>query len=152
MNQIFSNIAVFLLTILVIFLSVGVSISKMQCSTDGKIFIGTQVPNCMQIDEMACSDDLKEFSCCIQEEDVQSCCPQTKDDSCASETTNIQLDFETLISSLILEFKETSALVYICLINEKYYVLKNQFVCLSDGPLPPNLLKPKLAEIQSFLL
>ena len=152
MNQIFSNIAVFLLTILVIFLSVGVSISKMQCSTDGKIFIGTQVPNCMQIDEMACSDDLKEFSCCIQEEDVQSCCPQTKEDSCASETTNIQLDFETLISSLILDFKETSALVYICLFNEKYYVLKNQFVCLSDGPLPPNLLKPKLAEIQSFLL
>ena len=152
MNQIFSNIAVFLLTILVIFLSVGVSISKMQCSTDGKIFIGTEVPNCMQIDEMACNDDLKEFSCCIQKEDIQSCCPQTKDDSCASETTNIQLDFETLISSLILDFKETSALVYICLFNEKYYVLKNQFVCLSDGPLPPNLLKPKLAEIQSFLL
>tara|TARA_X000000368_G_scaffold81419_1_gene61301 strand:- start:975 stop:1421 length:447 start_codon:yes stop_codon:yes gene_type:complete len=148
MNQFFSNIAAFLLTILVVFLSVGVSISKMQCSTDGIIFIGTQVPNCMQIG----SDDLKEFSCCIQEEDIQSCCPQTKDDSCASETANFQFNFETLISSLILDFNETSALLYTCLLNEKYYVLKNQFVYLSDGPLPPNLLKPKLAEIQSFLL
>ena len=152
MKQIFSNITVFLLTILVVFLSVGVSISKMQCSKDGKVFFGTQVPNCMQIEEMVCSDDLKEFSCCTKEDNLQTCCPQTEDDSCASETANIQFDFETLVSSFILDFKEAVALVYTCLPNEKSYILKNQFVCLRDGPLLPHFLKPKLAEIQSFLL
>ena len=152
MKQLLSNITVFLLTFLVVFLSVGVSISKMQCSKDGKIFLGTKVPNCMQIEEMVCSDALKEFSCCAKEDDLQTCCPQTEDDSCASETANIQFDFETLVSSFILDFKETIALVYTCFSNEKSYILKNQFVCLRDGPLPPHLLKPKLAEIQSFLL
>ena len=152
MKQILSNISVFLLTILVVFLSVGVSISKMQCSKDGKIFLGTQVPNCMQIEEMVCSDALKEFSCCAKEDDLQTCCPQTEDDSCASETANIQFDFETLVSSFILDFKEIISLVYTCFSNEKSYIFKNQFVCLRDGPLPPHLLKPKLAEIQSFLL
>ena len=152
MKQLLSNITVFLLTFLVVFLSVGVSISKMQCSKDGKIFLGTQVPNCMQIEEMVCSDDLKEFSCCTKEDDLQSCCPQTEDDSCASETVNIQFDFETVVSTFVLDFKETMALAFICLLNEKSYILKNQFVCLRDGPLPPHLLKPKLAEIQSFLL
>ena len=152
MKQILSNITVFLLTFFVVFLSVGVSISKMQCSKDGKIFLGTQVPNCMQIEEIVCSDDLKEFSCCTKEDNLQSCCPQTEDDSCASETANIQFDFETLVSSFILDFKETIALVYTCLPNERSYIFTNQFVCLRDGPLPPHLLKPKLAEIQSFLL
>ena len=152
MKQILLNITVFLLTFLVVFLSVGVSISKMQCSKDGKIFLGTQVPNCMQIEEIVCSDDLKEFSCCTKEDNLQSCCPQTEDGSCASETANIQFDFETVVSTFVLDFKETMALVFICLLNEKSYILKNQFVCLRDGPLPPHLLKPKLAEIQSFLL
>ena len=152
MKQIFSNISIFFLTVLVVFLSIGVSISKMQCSKDGKIFIGTQVPNCMQIEAMVCSDDLKAFSCCTKKDNLQSCCPQTEDDSCASETANIQFDFETVVSSFILDFKETITLVYTCLLNKKSYILKNQFFCLRDGPLPPNLLKPKLAEIQSFLL
>ena len=152
MKQIFSNISIFFLTVLIVFLSIGVSISKMQCSKDGKIFIGTQVPNCMQIEAMVCSDDLKAFSCCTKKDNLQSCCPQTEDDSCASETANIQFDFETVVSSFILDFKQTITLVYTCLLNKKSYILKNQFVCLSDGPLPPNLLKPKLAEIQSFLL
>ena len=152
MKQILSNITVFLLTILVVSLSVGVSISKMQCSKDGKIFLGTQVPNCMQIEAIVCSDDLKAFSCCTKKDNLQSCCPQTEDDSCAGETANIQFDFETVESSFILDFKQTITLVNTCLLNKKSYILKNQFVCLRCGPLPPNLLKPKLAEIQSFLL
>ena len=152
MKQIFSNISIFFLTVLVVFLSIGVSISKMQCSKDGKIFIGTQVPNCMQIEAMVCSDDLKAFSCCTKKDNLQSCCPQTEDDSCASETANIQFDFETVVSSFILDFKEKITLVYTYILNEKSYVVKHKIVFLRYGPLPPNLLKPKLAEIQSFLL
>lgn len=152
MKHIYSNISIFLLTILVVFLSVGVSISKMQCSKDGKIFVGTQVPNCMQIEEMACTDDLKEFYCCTKEDNLQLCCPQTKDDSCASETANIQFDFETVVSSFILDFKEKITLVDTYILNEQSYVVKHKIVFLRYGPLPPNLLKPKLAEIQSFLL
>jgi hypothetical protein len=106
----------------------------------------------MQIEEMACSEDQKEFSCCTKEYDLESCCPQTEDDSCASETANIQFDFETVVSSFMLDFKQKMTLVHTCLLNEKSYILKNQFVCLRDGKLPPHLLKPKLVEIQSFLL
>lgn len=152
MKNIFSNISTLLLAILVIFLSVGFSVSKMQCSKDGKIFIGTEVPNCMQEKETFSIDELKKMSCCASDKNLQSCCPQTEDDSCASETTDIQFDFETLTSSYLLNVEERSTLVYTCLLFEKLYILEHHFASLKEIPLPPNINKPKLSQIQSFLL
>ena len=152
MKKIFSNISIFFLTILVIFLSIGVSISKMECSKDGKIFIGTEVPNCMKEQEIYSTHELKKMSCCQRDDDLQSCCPQTEDDSCARETINIQFDFETLISSYIVNAEETYTLVYICLLFEKSYVSQQYSSSLREVSLPPNINKPELSQIQSFLL
>ena len=152
MKSIFSNIFIVFLTIFVVFLSIGVSISKMQCSKDGKLFFGTEVPNCMQIEEIDCSKDSNEFSCCKKKDFLQTCCPQTNDDSCASETVNFQFNFETLLSSLSLDVKDLFCLVYTCLIDYKFFSLKNKFTYIGDIPFPPNLNKPKLTHIQSFLL
>ena len=152
MKNIFSNISTLLLAILVIFLSVGFSVSKMQCSKDGKIFIGTEVPNCMQEKETHSIDELKKMSCCASDKNLQSCCPQTEDDSCASETTDIQFDFETLISSYIVNAEETYTLVYICSLFEKSYVSQQYSSSLIEVSLPPNINKPELSQIQSFLL
>jgi hypothetical protein len=146
------NIFLFILTTFVVFLSIGPSISKMQCSKNGEFFFGTEVPNCMQIEEISCSEDSKELSCCEKKNLLQTCCPQTNDDSCASETANFQFDFETPCSYFVIDFKEFCTLVFQSLFYEKSYSLQHQRIFIRDVPFPPNLHKPELTQIQSFLL
>lgn len=151
MKLIFTNILLVILSTLVVFLSMGVSISKMQCSKDGRIFIGSEVPNCIQKEELACVMDFQKVSCCTQKEINVSCCPQTNDNSCEGETANIQFDFETLIPSFEFSFKEVSILLYTFSLYEQAYDFSKQFNYTVEIPLS-KLYKPELAEIQSFLL
>ena len=151
MKQILKKISLVLLSIFVVFLSIGVSVSKMQCSVDGRLFLGTQVPNCMQEKEMVCGTVLDELSCCKKEEVQQSCCPQTKDNSCASETENIQFDFQILTHSFEFNFKEVSVLLYSFFLCDKLYNLKLNFNYFNDISFL-KFSKPELPEIQSFLL
>ena len=98
----------------------------------------------MQEKETHSIDELKKMSCCASDKNLQSCCPQTEDDSCASETTDIQFDFETFTSSYLLNVEERSTLVYTCLLFETLYILEHHFASLKEVPLPPNINKPKL--------
>ena len=146
------NISNVVLIAFVLFLSMGVNVSKMKCDKNSAIYIGTDVPSCIKYKEITCSDsDKKKTSCCMIK-NQKSCCPETMDDSCASSTKNIHFNFETLISSFVIDFGEKCNLVYVCLFYEESYYLKHKFISLTKLPLPPNLLKPKLVEIQSFLL
>jgi len=149
MRKFCKNICIFLLTTFVLFLSIGIHISKMGCLEDSRIFIGKEVPNCMQLEKTACIIELQKISCCNRDEIKQICCPEKKDDSCASETTNIQFDFETIISVFNFDFELLS--VFLCIRDHKYvdYTIDNDYV--SSVP-PPKINKPELIEIQSFLL
>jgi hypothetical protein len=151
MKCILKDISLVILSTLVVFLSMGVSISKMQCSKDGEIFIGTEVPNCMQKQEIACSMAVEKISCCSQKEIEISCCPQTPDNSCASETTSIQFNFETLITLFDVDFKDLSSLLYTFILYDKESYFSNQIDYISSIPLYA-LNKPQLEEIQLFLL
>ena len=156
MKQIFTNISLVFLSILVVFLSIGLSISKMHCSKsqcpeDGKIFFGTEVPYCIEKQEIACNIVLNEFSCCEKKEIETSCCSDKEDNSCASETENIQFDFETLTTSFDFNFKQISVLLYTCFLYDKICNLKQHLNYPKGIPLL-KLTKPELAEIQSFLL
>ena len=152
MKKNFLNISSVLLAFFVVFLSVGVSVSKMLCSKDGKLFLGTEVPNCMQQKEIFCIVDSQEFTCCKKSDYVESCCPQTEDGTCASETANFQFDFETLVPTLVLKFKEHLILVFICILYEFAYDVKNNDTYFWEVPILSNFFKPKLEEIQLFLL
>ena len=91
------NITALILAFFVLALSIGASISKMKCSKDGNIYFGTEVPNSMQERDFICSLNSTKLSCCKEDILLKSCCPQTEDNSCASETINLQFDFETLV-------------------------------------------------------
>ena len=157
MKQIFTNISFLFLSALVIFLSIGVSISKMhcaqkQCSEDGKIFIGTEVANCIEKKEMGCNMVFNNITCCEKKEiETTSCCSDKEDGSCASETANIQFDFETLISSFEFDFKQISILLQISFLYDEVCNLKPHLNYLRGIPLL-QLSKPEIEEIQSFLL
>jgi len=150
MKQILRNISLVIMIVLVVFLSMGVNISKMRCDEAGSLYLGSEVPSCSMENEVICAKEQEKVSCCMLEI-KKSCCPEKKGNSCASETETIQFDFETLVSVFELNFKEISALLYTIVLHDKQCDLKKHINYISGIPLP-KLNKPELAQIQSFLL
>ena len=150
MKQILRNISLGIMTILVVFLSMGVNISKMRCDKTGSLYLGSEVPSCSMDNAVICTKAQEKVSCCMLEV-KKSCCPEKKDNSCASETETIQFDFETLVTVFELNLKEISALLYTVVLYDKQCNLKKHINYISGMP-PPELYKPELTEIQSFLL
>ena len=157
MKKHFTHISLLILSVIVIFLSIGVTISKMQCSgiiecpEDGKLFLGKEVTSCIEQQEIACDMILNELSCCKKKEVPKSCCPNKEDSSCESEATDIQFHFETLVTSFEFKFKELSTILYTCFLHDKACAFKQKFN-YSSSIFLLILYKPELPEIQSFLL
>ena len=134
---------------IVIFLSVGIHISKMKCADNSQLYLGTDVPSCSIEKEVTCQEKQAKMSCCMIEVEKQ-CCFETKDKSCASETETIQFDFETLVSDSEFSF-ETIALLYSSIfVSNCFHQFKSVSAYISIPP--PKLNKPLLTNIQSFLL
>tara|TARA_B110000196_G_scaffold141526_1_gene122527 strand:+ start:167 stop:619 length:453 start_codon:yes stop_codon:yes gene_type:complete len=150
MKNTFRNTSVFLMATMVIFLSVGMHISKMKCADDSQLYLGTDVPSCSMEKEVACQEKQEKVSCCMIEVEKQ-CCPETKDKSCASETENIQFDFETLVSDREFSFKEEVLLYSSIFVSNCFQQFKSVNAYATSIP-PPKLNKPLLANLQSFLL
>ena len=151
------HISLILLSLIVLLLSIGVSISRMQCSgkiqcpEDGKLFFGNEVTSCVEKKEIACNMPVNELSCCNKKEVPKSCCTNEEDNSCESKTADIQFNFETFFNSFDFKFKQVGFLLYTCSLYNKLYAFKQQINC-SKVILFLMLFKPELAEIQSFLL
>ena len=148
MELIIRNISLFIVSILVLFLSMGVSVSKMKCSENGELFLGKKVPNCIENKDVSCFLE-EDASCCNKQVIEQSCCPETNDNTCAGETTNVQFDFETIISCY--DFSCVFSPIE-CHLLESRFVLKRQLKYFLHDIPPPKLLKKYLSQIQSFLL
>ena len=102
--------------------------------------------------EMACNMVFNNITCCEKKEvETTSCCLDKEEGSCASETANIQFNFETLISSFEFDFKQISILLYTSFLYDQVCNLKPHLKYLKAVPLI-QLSKPEIEEIQSFLL
>ena len=150
MKNTFKNTSVLLIATIVMFLSIGMNISKMKCAEDGALYFGTEVPSCSIESEVLCEKNEEKVSCCMIEVE-KSCCPETEDNSCASETENIQFDFETLVSDSDISFKEEILLYSSIFVSNCFQQFKSVNAYTTSIP-PPKLNKPLLANIQSFLL
>ena len=150
MKQIFINISLVILTIFVVFLSMGINISKMRCDETGTLYLGSEVPSCSEENEVVCTKEQEKVSCCMIEV-KKSCCPETKDKSCASSTQNIHFDFETLLTAFEPDFSVAPILLFTFNLRYCFNTDYNVQTYLSDIP-PPKLHKPVLSNIQSFLL
>ncbi len=150
MRQILRNISLVIMTILVVFLSMGVNISKMRCDKTGSLYLGSEVPSCSMENAVICTKEQEKFSCCILEI-KKSCCPERKDNSCASETETIQFNFETLLTVFEPDFSVAPILLFTFNLRYFFNTDYNVQTYLSDMPLP-KLHNPVLSNIQSFLL
>jgi len=151
MKRILSNIGVIISSLLVLLLSIGVSVSKMNCSMDNKIFLGTEVPNCMESQEKFAALQIKSTSCCKKTESITTCCPQTNDNSCSSDTQSVKFDFETLISVFSLKLLNLE-LQYLLVIFNDSYSEESIYNSIFYNHLNKGYLRPLLTNLQSFLL
>ena len=150
MKKMIRNSSVLLTTFLVMFLSIGLNVSKMKCAEDGTLYLGTEVPSCSMETEVLCGSQQVEMSCC-KKEIITSCCPETNDNSCASETENIHFDFETLLSEYEFTFVDFSIELLVFYAASTFQAKQLVNNCQSGIP-PPKLKRPIFSQIQAFLL
>ena len=150
MKNTFRNSSVLLTATMVMFLSIGMNISKTKCAEDGALYFGTEAPSCSIESEVLCEKNEGKVSCCMIEVE-KSCCLETEDNSCASETENIQFDFETTVSITDFDFSLLALPLFHTAFSSVFSANEKANNYLSGIP-PPKLNKPLLANIQSFLL
>ena len=149
-KEIFKVVASIVMLVFILFISMGVNISKMKCDEEGSLYLGSEVPSCSMESEIICAKEQEKVSCCMKEI-KRSCCPERDDDSCASETETIQFDFETLLTAFEPDFSVAPILLFTFNLRYCFNIDYNVQTYLSDIP-PPKLHNPVLSKIQSFLL
>ena len=151
MMKIVRNICVLIVSVLVMFLTIGAHISKMQCDKEFFFYLGKEVPNCKTDKKISCNIDMEKVSCCKKEEMQKSCCPTT--DGCEKDTELLQFTFETVVvqKQKITDCKE---IFLFKIIQNNLFKLSvyDNLITNSQKESPPLLTKPILPEIQSFLL
>ena len=150
MKQISRNISLIMMTILVVLLSMGVNISKMQCDKAGRVFFGTKTMSCSADKDIICDSNQEKISCCILEI-TKSCCPEQTDNNCSSDIELIQFDFETIVESI----EHNTSFLNTFYVNSfvlDFFTFNYNLNKYKSGIPPPKLLKPILSKIQSYLL
>ena len=84
------------LAIFVLFVSMGVNISRMSCDNNRQVYLGYMVSNCQENEVRACCCiEINDICCCNTEKEI---CFDTFRESCTQESAMIQYDFETTVS------------------------------------------------------
>ncbi len=150
MKRLFKNIGIYFTALLVLFLSVGISFSKMSCSVGNSFYFGIEIPSCSKSVDVICEKKQEKVSCCMKKIETTCCCSETKEKTCNSDTQTIHFDFETLITELEVKFQVPELL---SLFNtNNFFLVIFEEITYSSGIPPPKLSKPELSKIQSFLL
>ena len=145
------NICVLILSVLVMFLTIGSHVSKMHCNKGFSLYLGNEVPNCKTEKQISCNIDTEKESCCKTEKMQKSCCPTT--DGCEKDTELLQFTFEIVVAQQqkITDCKEI--FLYKITQNNLFRLSVNDnLITHFKSESPPLLTKPILPEIQSFLL
>ena len=150
LKEIFKVVSSIVMAVFILFISMGMNISKMKCDEGGAFYLGSEVPSCSQEKEVQCEQVQKKVTCCMLEIE-KACCPETEDKSCASETELVHFDFETIISFSNYDFSLLEHPIINIICSDVFSISKisNNF---QSGIPPPKLNKPVLSQIQSFLL
>ena len=151
MMKIVKYIYVLIVVTLVVFLTIGATVSKMNCDKGFSLTFGNEVLNCKTKKQMSCSINIEKESCCKTEKMQKLCCPTT--DGCEKDTELLQFTFETVVAQKqnITDCKEIS-LFKITQNNLFRLSVNDNLITYFQSESPPLLTKPILPEIQSFLL
>ena len=109
-----------------------------------------------------CSYHLKiiniEETCCISSENIsccdieEACCSSTDASSCNTKTNNIHFDFETLVVYSLNDLQPKLINLFHDVIRSNNILYSKIFITTKYRPPSFLLVKPKLPEIQVFLI
>ena len=147
MNQIFRNIIFTFMAAIMLCLSGGINITKMQCSKGSKVFLGVENSTC----------HLQQSSTC--EKTKSSCCKEKirktkKKLPCNKQTIEFSYDFDSVISRKYnVECSiEINTLINNQLAHQTPLTFKRLPQTYLKDKSPPLVSKPILSKIQSFLI
>ena len=150
MSKILNNTSIFIFTILIFTLSMGVNVSKISCDKGNNLFLGIEVPSCSQVTKITCVMQKEKVFCCIKEV-KKSCCTEIISKSCTTTTKNFQFNFETLVTFFKFNFIQDSSLLHLTsLFNSNFYF--KSYINYNSSMQQSKLYKPELSKLQSFLL
>jgi len=145
MKQFFKNIILIPMAIFTLLLSMGMHVTKIQCTKGDRVFVGTDVSTCKMQE--------KTTSCCKKKKIVKFCKYSQKEEKPQKESKLLQFNFE------ILKYKFGETIDFnidqpVCLLLFNFIQNTNSELCYikhySDAP--PLVNQPILSQIQSFLL
>jgi hypothetical protein len=148
MNLIFRNILFTLMATVMLGLSGGIHLTKMQCSNGGKVFLGTEISTCHLQELNTCSEINSKSSCCKLRNQKKEKLP------CKTQTIELTYDFDTLISS----DENVNNLNELAIFNKLKHVSIGAIIVtrapqtIQRDKSPPLVTKPILSQIQSFLI
>jgi hypothetical protein len=147
MNTIFRNIIFTFMAGVMLCLSGGINITKMQCSKGSKVFLGVENSTC----------NMQQSSTC--EKTKSSCCKEKarknkKKLPCNKQTIELNYDFDSVISSIsnVDSAKEINTLIINQFAHKTTLTLKRLPQTYLKDKSPPLVSKPILSQIQSFLI
>ncbi|MEE2954158.1 MAG: hypothetical protein VX347_03195 [Bacteroidota bacterium] len=151
MNKILKNITTLLMACFVLFVSIGLNVSKLKCGTNSSLYIGLESPSCT-IDKEICSiDNLITSSCCSSIQET-NCCHDEKIATCKTESVLIQYNFQTTITEVKVLIQNTTLFVQNIIWGFDKIAISDHLI-YSCKKQPPPLLKLDLyIKIQSFLI
>jgi hypothetical protein len=147
MKHFFTHIPIYIITVFVLLLSVGVSIKK--CNNNNN-FCTVAIKETCKKESVSCKEIMEKIKCCKNK--MKPLCKK-KERNCTAKSIQLQFDFETIIAKIktidkckeIMLFNQENHLVS-NLVSKKYSTKHLSFSS------PPLLNKPILTKIQVFRL
>ena len=147
MNTLLKNILFSVMAAIMLGLTGGINITKMQCSMGSKVFVGIENKNCHLQESNTCPKAVAKSSCCMAK------AKKSKEKlPCNKETIEFIYDYDTVVSNAfkvdntlnLIRSKKLTSLQF-----SKYSPLT---LTLIKDKSPPLVSKPILSKIQSFLI
>ena len=149
MNTLLKNILFSVMAAIMLGLTGGINITKMQCSMGSKVFVGVENKNC----------HLQESNTCTKPEAKSSCCMAEAKESkeklpCKKETIEFIYDYNTVISNgyHVANTHQLSKVIKCRGVQLTTLGAKRLSHTILKDKSPPLVSKPILSKIQSFLI
>jgi len=149
MNSLLKNILFSVMAAIMLGLTGGINITKMQCSMGSKVFVGVENKNCHLQQSNSCTKAVTKSSCCMAK------AKESKEKlPCKKETIEFIYDYNTVISDghHVAHTHQLSKVIKCRVVQQTTLGAKRLSHAILRDKSPTLMRKPILSKIQSFLI
>jgi len=146
MNSLLKNILFSVMAAIMLSLTGGINITKMQCSMGSKVFMGIENKNCHLQESNTCTKAVAKSCCMAKAKESNENLP------CNKETIELIYDYDTIVSNGFKVDRTLNLITSKKLSNLQSSKYSPVTLTLIKDKSPPLVSKPILSKIQSFLI